>query len=185
MLTILSSAMATGEETSTPLFATKVEVTLDHLPESITRLDAPNTLVPAEVEVIGVAFCLIWMVVADAGATASLSPLYPARTPYNFITYGALKLATALVVLAEGIPVSVPKAIIIVSGKPVPVFNVCVAVGFTEGALEKFMGPESVTELPLTVVVLVVLPTVSTLVPVVATLEAEPTGTYSTALINT
>jgi hypothetical protein len=165
--------MATGEETSTPLFATKVEVTLDHLPESITRFEAPNTLVPAEVEVIGVAFCLIWITVADAGATASLSPLYPARTPYNFIAYGALKLATALVVLAEGIPVSVPKAIIIVSGKPVPVFNVCVPIGLTVGAvvnelvcicafwselLLKFsapptdVAPESVIELPLTVV---------------------------------
>ena len=135
MLTMLSSAIFTGVEASAPLVATTVDVTELHLPESITRFEAPNTFVPAEVDAIGVAFCLIWMVVADAGATASLSPLYPARTPYNFIAYGALKLATALVVLAEGIPVSVPKAIIIVSGKPVPVFNVCVTVGLAVGAV--------------------------------------------------
>ena len=82
ILIMLSSAIFTGGvEASAPLFATRVDVTELHVPLSITKFAAPSTFVPAEVEVIGVAFCRICMVVADAGATASLSPLYAARTP--------------------------------------------------------------------------------------------------------
>jgi hypothetical protein len=40
-------------------------------------------------------------------------------------------------VLAEGIPVSAPRAIIIVRGKPVHVPNVCEAVGLGAGAVTK------------------------------------------------
>ena len=75
MLTTLSSAMFTGVAESAPLFVTAVDVTELHLPLSMFKFAAPNTLVPVAVDVIGVAFCLICMTVADAGAVVSLSPL--------------------------------------------------------------------------------------------------------------
>ena len=148
----LSSATVTlvAPPESLPLFATAVDVTVLYLLASMLSLGVSKIDVPAVLMVMGVELCRTSMTMADAGSVPSVSLVYDARTPKIFHANGTLNEARGAVEVGT-VPVSDVHAIMAVCMSPV-VVAVCAAVGLMVGVLEKFVAPESVIELPLTVV---------------------------------